>query len=156
MAYCTTTQVAATFRKLTIGASTNVTTTEVTEWIEEADAEIDGRIGVKYDTPVTGAESLKILRPISIALVVPRVRAALANHEAPATAKDQKAFTPAVLTVSEANKKLDMICEGRLLLSDATLRSTRDGVADFATDNNFENYFKRNSECPIGDESDQW
>jgi hypothetical protein len=155
LAYCTNVEVASNFRNLTFGATTKLTDTEVDAWIAEADAEIDGRIGVKYVTPVTGAQSLLIIKSICTALVSDRVRMTLPN-EPPSDALDEKdkGKNPVLAqSRAEAERKLRMIVDNKLLLPDADLVSSKDGVGSFASDNAQEHIFKR-QQCP--EPADQW
>ena len=69
MAYCTEAQVEGEFKSVDFGASTAVTSDDITRFIEEADAFIDGKIGVRYVVPITGSISLLIIRTIAISLI---------------------------------------------------------------------------------------
>lgn len=46
-------------------------------WIAEADAEVNGKLAGRYTLPITGTESLLIMKSIVIALVVWRIAKAL-------------------------------------------------------------------------------
>jgi len=66
MAYTTKALVQSMFRNLAVEATgTVVIDSEMTQFIEDADAEIDAKLGQYYVTPITGTESLKIVGVIS-------------------------------------------------------------------------------------------
>ena len=140
MAYSTTTDVASEFKNITISATSALTTTEVTEFIVQADAYIDSRLGLKFTVPITGAESLKIVKRLSIWLVASRMK------------EIYKVKTGAVLVDQGetgdlgkmAREELDKIIKNELLLSDATLLSSANGVKSFSNDNGEEYTFQRN------------
>ena len=77
MAYSTNSDIQSEFKNLAYSSS-GITSAEVDEFIAQEDAYIDGRIGNKYDTPVTASNSVKILKTISIQLVAARVKTILA------------------------------------------------------------------------------
>ena len=121
-----------------------ITSAKVTEFISQADAYIDGRIGLIYDTPVTGTKSLSILKEISIGLVAQRISYILETKSI--TPKGDQ-YIPKNL-IEQAEKRLDMIENRRLLLSDANERSTQAGVASYSSSNDVERTFKQGT--------DQW
>lgn len=121
-----------------------ITSAKVTEFISQADAYIDGRIGLIYDTPVTGTKSLSILKEISIGLVAQRISYILETKSI--TPKGDQ-YIPKNL-IEQAEKRLDMIENRRLLLSDASERSTQAGVASYSSSNDVERTFKQGT--------DQW
>jgi hypothetical protein len=66
MAYTTKTKIEAMFREIGIDASSTVVSdNDITNWISEADAEIDSALFKFYEVPITGVESLKIVSKIS-------------------------------------------------------------------------------------------
>jgi phage gp36-like protein len=143
MAYSTVEQVQAEFRKLDIAScGTAVITAEVEEFIEEADSIIDSIIGKRYEVPVTGASSLKILRYISRNLAADRIRGILVVRQAPA--EELKQDVKGGPTRSELMKMLYAIANGDLPLTDAVIASTGQGVTSFAIENDEEHVFKKN------------
>jgi hypothetical protein len=134
MAYSTKEHVAAEFKGMVasggFSASSTPTGSDVERFIEEADAEIDGRVGTRYVTPITGEKSLVIIRSISIGLVAGRVKEILRVKSGDAKV-DQE--TRAGDMISHARSKLKWIAEGTLLLSDATLKKAGDGVSPTKT-----------------------
>lgn len=72
MAYTTLAQIKSMFRQIQIeddtgsdATSTVVTTEDVTQFIADADAEIDATLAEYYIVPITGTESLKYINVIS-------------------------------------------------------------------------------------------
>lgn len=66
MAYTSEDKVKAIFRKINIDASNSaLTPTELTIFIDEAEAEMNGVLFDYYTVPITGVESLKIVSKIS-------------------------------------------------------------------------------------------
>jgi hypothetical protein len=138
MAYSLNTDVQAEFKNLTY-SSNGITSAEVDEFISQEDAYINGIVGRKYETPVTGSDSLKILKTISVQLVAARVKRILAVKTGIAeTDQDSSTNLQAM-----ALKKLDEIALGKLLLSDATLGRASDGVNSFAVSDDLSHIFKR-------------
>lgn len=75
MAYATVADVQARFptQILTINATSQPTTTQVTEWLAQQSLWIDQTLRWKYDAPLTDAEDLLVLKPIAAALVAAQV-----------------------------------------------------------------------------------
>lgn len=144
MAYCTTTQVQGEFKNITFSASTSVTDTEVSAIISEVDAEIDGRLGVKYVTPITGTNALLICRTISIYLVAARV-SKIQEIKTGEADKDQPRRVEEKLAALQMIKD---IIDGKILLSDAIARSSYNGVRGYTYENSVESL--------IDVESEQW
>ena len=143
MAYSTNTDVKAEFKNLTY-SSNGIPSAEVDEFIDQEDAFIDGIVGRKYATPVTGTYALKIMKTISVQLVASRVKRILAVKTGiPETEQDSSSGL-----FGMAKTKLDAIAEGRLILSDATLSNATDGVDSFAVSDDLAHIFKR--------DTDQW
>ncbi len=143
MPYCTPSDVTSEFKKLTLNDST-VSTAKVTEWISQADAYIDGKIGLKYEVPITATEALKIVKQISIWLVAGRVKDVLET----ATGESSTEQVSRGDLAKMAKALIQEIIEGKLKLSGATLASSSDGVRSFAVDNAEEHTVKKGE--------DQW
>ena len=143
MAYSTNSDIQSEFKNLAYSSS-GITSAEVDEFIAQEDAYIDGLIGNKYDTPVTGAKSVKILKNISIQLVAARVKTILAVKTGIPITEQNSESNLAVL----AKEKLEQIVSGALLLSDADLKTANDGVDSFAVSDDIDHVFKR--------DTDQW
>lgn len=117
-----------------------IDSTKIDEFIDQSDAYINGRIGLVYKTPVTGTESLKILKNISIGLVAERIARILKTKSASPTG-DQLVFADLIV---QAKADLDLIADRKLLLSDADERSTQAGVQSFSSENLVVREFKLN------------
>lgn len=142
MAYSTNSDVTNEFKSF--DTSGKITTAKIDEWIGQADAYIDGRVGTVYTTPVTGTNSLKILKEISIGLVAQRISRVL---EVKSITPKGDQYIPKDL-IKKAEKRLDMIVKRELLLSDAKERSTHNGVKSYSKDNTVNRVFDQTK--------DQW
>jgi hypothetical protein len=136
MAYCTNSDVVNEFKSLNT-TDGKITTTKIDTWIAQADAYINGRIGNVYTTPITGAESLLIIKEISIGLVAQRISRIL-DTKAISPKGDQ--YIPKDL-IEKAEKRLDMIVNRQMVLSDATLKTTHGGVSSYTSDNTVDRTF---------------
>lgn len=144
-AYCTNDDVALE-AKVTGGfdATTTPTADKVDDIIDEGDAEINGVVVSKYLLPISRPTNLLILKSISIALAVDRVRGILdANGGGQGYNKSESK-----LAAEAARKRLNMIQQDLLKLEGETLKTTADGVRSFAADNNLSATFQR--------DVDQW
>lgn len=130
MAYSVTSDVASEFKKITFDANSSVTSTEVTEFISQIDAWIDGVLTSKYETPVTGTESLKILKMISIGLTVQRLIPIL-RVKTGVENLDQDTQS----VVSRAQDLLKDIKKNDLILTDAVKKTTHEGFKSYTSDN---------------------
>lgn len=141
MAYSVAADIESEFKKLSFTTGP-VSTAEVTEFIVQADAIIDSKIGRRYVTPVTAdASALSILKFISIGCVVQRVRDILEVKNI-SRQVDQEVKREDI--GARAKKLLDQIANKLLDLPGATLVSTGDGVNSFNADNGTEYFHKKN------------
>ncbi len=141
MAYSTNSDIQSEFKSLTYN-SNGITSAEVDGFIEQEDAFIDGIVGRKYETPITGTYALRIMKTISVQLVASRVKRILAVKTGIAST-DQDSMGD---LFQMAKTKLDDIAEGRLILSDATLARASDGVDSFAVSDDIKHIFKRDEQ----------
>jgi len=144
MAYCTTANVQSEFKDITFSASTSITSTEISDFIDQADAEINGRVGLVYVTPITGSIALLIIKSISIGIVTQRVKDILAVKTGNPDVEQEGRTNSAIA----ARKMLDEIVSGKMLLTDAVKRSSGDGVKSYTSINNIEHVFEK--------ETNQW
>ena len=143
MSYCEVEQVQEEFKSLDVDDSTTaISTARIERFIEEADAEINSRIGLKFVVPVTGPLSLIILRTISIQLVAGRLRDIM-KTKGPEAATSQATRDKDL--VADARAKIEQIIKGVLLLPDATLVSQADGLQSFDVDNMEQFIFDKDS-----------
>jgi hypothetical protein len=130
MAYSLNTDVIDEFKNIDT-TNGRITTAKIDEWIDQADAYINGRIGLVYSTPVTATESLKVLKEISVGLVAQRISRVLETKSI--TPKGDQ-YIPKDL-IEKAEKRLDMIVNRQLILSDATKSTSHGGVRSYSQDN---------------------
>lgn len=124
MAYCSKDDVESDFKDIEFTDSTKVTSGEVTSITEQESAYIDSMISSRYVVPVTGDNSLLVLKKICIALSSDRVRNILITK----TGKDElDQDTKGMIAVSRARKDLQAIQDGTLRLIDAPVITTKIG-----------------------------
>ncbi len=137
MAYCTNAHVASEFKDIVFSSGTVVTDTEVDRFIAEQDAVINGKVGLKYEVPLTGASSLLIARMICTALVAARISKIIAMK----TGKPPKDQARINDEGDSAMKMLGEIVSGKLLLSDSDLAVSHDGVSSYNYNNDITHSF---------------
>ena len=139
MAYSTVAQIQSEFKDLTISTTTSIKTADVERFIEEADAEIDSKVGLKYTVPITSGGALLLCRLISIAIVASRMREILKVKTGdPKLDQDNTSG----MNVRAARKLLQDIVDGKTKFSGATLlTSSADGVKSFVGANNTKRNF---------------
>lgn len=74
MSYTTYSEVQSDFKNITFGATGNVTSSDVTQFITEADALINAYVGARYTVPVTSGDGLNLLKFLSRSLVTARIK----------------------------------------------------------------------------------
>lgn len=129
MAYSTNLDVTDEFKS--IDTSGKITTVKIDEWIAQADAYINGKVGLIYLTPVTGVESLLILKEISIGFVAQRIAFILETKSV--TPRGDQSIPKNL--IDQAEKRIQMIIDRTLLLPDAVELSTHQGVKSYSSDN---------------------
>lgn len=144
MAYCTVEEVQAEFKSLQLDGGGVLSSTVLGQWIDQADAYINGKVGLKYQVPVSGTESVKICKSMSIMLVTERVKGKL-RVKTGKPEDEQNGLTSAKKTVETM---LADIIANKLLLSDATLLNSSNGASDYNSSHDVEHQFKINR--------DQW
>lgn len=122
MAYAVQTDIEAEFKGITFGASTAVTATQLAAWIDQESNYIDGKISLRYVTPVligTYPEAYSILNRICTFRVAERVKNKLeVKSNASQLDSEQKYVQNYVRT---PNHDLEDIIKGNLLLKDVPL-----------------------------------
>ena len=143
MAYASTSDVTNEFKSLTLNDA-SVSSAKVTEWLAQADAYINAKLGLRYVVPITGTAALIIVKQIETWLVAGRVKDVL-EVQSGSTKADQG-------TRGDLGKKaeamLSEIVAGKMKLTDATLATSADGVRSFNVDESEEHTFKKGE--------DQW
>lgn len=131
MAYCTDDEVSSEFKDIVFSATSPVTDTEVTEFVSQASAEIDSIISNRYTTPVTGTESLKVLKQICIWLVKARIVGVLRIKNV-SDKSDQDVGS--LNYRKEALDRLKNIAIGKEILTDAPRSNTTGGLTSYLKD----------------------
>lgn len=139
MAYTTKDEIQADFKDITFDSSSNVTDTDVTQFIVESDALINSYIGAKYQTPVSAGEGLQMLKLYSRCLVAARIKRLLEVKQQTSTDANQNVMTT-LFSPTQVIKFLEDIRDDKLPLPGASLISSTGGF--FSS-----NY--SNSVCPV-------
>lgn len=139
MAYAVTSDVASEFKNVEFTAQTPVTATEVTAFITQADGEINGYVGKVYTIPITGTESLAVMKMISVWLVAHRVSQILQVKTV-----TEETETGAKSLREQALELLDKIVKREFVLTDAPLLSSTGGFKSYASDNSLDYSFHKN------------
>lgn len=144
MAYATKSDVASLFRDITFDTDNAVTGTEVTNIITEVEAEINALLYDHYVVPITGIESLKIMKMISRYKAAHVVKTILETNEQTSD-KVQDNQTNLEKKANDLLKKIiptwdEKCCEWIdpvLKLTDATRKGTSpDAASVFSSANN--------------------
>lgn len=137
MAYSTVANIQSEFKSLVVNSTSSVTTTEVEDFIAQSDAYIDSKLGLIYQTPITGAVALLVAKQLSIWITTQRIKNIM---------QVKTGFTETDQDSNSDFKKLadDMIADilaKKMTLQDATLLSSGDGVKSFTVDNDIVSTF---------------
>ena len=145
MTYALASDIANEFRQLTFGVSTDITQAKVDEFIFQAEAEINMYLAPKYLLPITGTQSLLILKRIEIALVASRVASILdlKQHAQPSTIKQE--FNKRDYE-DQARKYLEQLRNLKLILPDAVLLNSNFGMRSYTVENDIYSVFERDKE----------
>lgn len=114
MAYCTSTEIQSEFRDITFSSSSAVTTADVTSFIDQASAFIDSLLSSQFIVPITGTESLKVIKNICVWLVADRVSNILRLQKG----QDDKQPIQDSL-YKRAMEMISMILDNKVFLNDA-------------------------------------
>ena len=130
MSYAAATDVQAEFAGVDFSkTNAKVTSAQVTEWIAQADVEINSAISGVYQTPIVAGDGLILLKQISIMLAGDRVESKLHVNSG---------AEPLDRVHGRSRRKdslamLEKIRKGDLALAGATKISSSDGVQSAAT-----------------------
>ena len=135
MGYCTIQNIKSDFKGIEIeDAGTSIVTSEAQEIIDQTTAYINGRIGLKYVTPVTGGDdALLILKSICLYICGERVKNILEVKTGSGQLESDKKQPSNVARTPKDD--LELIVKGLLLLDGATLRGSEQGLSSFNSDN---------------------
>ena len=138
MSYCTYQDVVDEFKNLDV-TSGNMTAAKITSLIAQADAYINGRVGLIYVIPVTGPGSLLILKQISIGLTADR----LANTLRMVSTTPEGIQLLNKDLIKQGRNDLDLIVTQDLNLYDAELLSIKGAVRSYTNENTVPRTFKK-------------
>lgn len=141
MAYSELADIEAEFKGIEFTLDSPVTDNEVDDFIDQSDAFIDAKIGLKYVVPITGTSSLLILKTISVWLTADRISQILEVKT-----QTEENSTAGKSLREMALEMLKEIVDETLLLSDATLLSTSAGFGSYASDYSIKKKFHRSSD----------
>jgi phage gp36-like protein len=131
---------------VTFDTTTKVTAAQVTQMIDEADAQIDATIGQKYEVPVTaGTSALNLLKRISVWLVISEIAPIFEVKTGGDSKAEQK---PGRDEYKKANDILSKIASGEITLDGATQLGSHAGVKSYVSENDLEPTFQK--------DEDQW
>lgn len=140
--YADTDDVASEFKGITFSATSRVTTTEVGNFIDEAEARIEAKLGMIYSIPITGTKSLLIMKTLVVQSVKARILDILyvktGNPEA-----DQGGSGSASL-YKEVKETIADLVSKKMLLIDASLLSGK-GWASYQNDNDIDPVFTKDT-----------
>lgn len=131
MAYCTNAEVAKDFPATNFSATgAKVSTSDIDEFIQDADALIDSYISSRYAVPVTGdTTALRTLRLFSRSLVADKVKGILEIKQPQNSGANQNVRSG--LSTKDVIKLLEQIRDGQSQLTGAQLLSSGGGINSF-------------------------
>lgn len=128
--YCEVSDIEGWFPGVVFSASTKVNVEKVESWIAGDSAYIDSRLNARYETPIVGSNSKKIVKEICEFLVIAKVehvlRTGLGRHSDEIKPMDYRAI---------AEKRLDKLESGESELLDATAKNSNDFYNDNVANN---------------------
>jgi phage gp36-like protein len=135
MTYATQANITSELKGIVFDSSSQVKAADITEFLDQADAQIDMYIGKRYDTPVTGTKSLNILKKIAIDIVVYRVTKILdLSKSTPIPEAGVVQDITEGSAYRESMKMLVAIRDNIMSLPDATLANAVSGLGSFHTE----------------------
>jgi len=144
MPYATVVEIASEFKSITFDSNSALTDTEVGAILDQTDALINAHVTQRYVTPITGDESLLILKKIEIDFVAYRV-AKILNLKKEIPLPDNVVIQDlnSGAAFKTSSKMLERIFEGKILLPDAPLNTSATGFSDYNSTNSVEPIFER-------------
>ena len=128
MGYSTQTQIQAEFKSITFSTTSAITASTVASFILQIDAIIDTKLALKYVVPVTGTTSLTLISMISATLVSEKIKKILEVKT------ENASKVQSSMNISKEKMMMQMledIVAGKILLTDAILKSASDGVRNY-------------------------
>lgn len=143
MPYCTPSDISSEFKNISFAAGSDITEAEVTQFIVETDALINAHLAPRYETPITGAEALSIVKKISIDYVAFRVAKVLnLKKSVPLPGKDIVQELNEGVAYQESKAILESLKTGTMELPDAVKKSLS-GLSSYQSTNSIEPVFER-------------
>lgn len=141
-AYASVNDVKSEFKNLTISTDTPITTSEVNSFIDQEEAYVNSRLSGLYEIPITGTESLKIMKMITVWCVADRIREIMQvkNISEPKVQQGTRAGG----SCKRAREILKELRSRDTVLEDAVFKSTDGGFDSFTVQQGLENKFKKN------------
>ncbi len=125
MAYVSTSDIQGEFKSIDLTTSTALTLAKVGAFIAQEEATLNARLGKRYVTPITGANSILVVQGLATKLVKARCLDILQVKSG--DAKTDQGVTGSSLR-ADVKLILDAIISKDMDLLDATLRDSADGV----------------------------
>ena len=132
MSYASTTDIQNEFKSLDLTSNTTLTSTKITQFLADADAEINARLACTYQVPITGTNSLIVVKLIEIYLVKHRCMEILRQSKTGTTSGEEDAQTN---YRKMGLNMIDDIIKRKIILTDATLGNPSGGVQSFSNSN---------------------
>lgn len=135
-AYCLKADIEAEIKDLTLSASSIPTEAQVTAFIDQESARIDSYLINRYEIPITGTQSLLILKRICIALVSWRVSDIISTRKLQSLPNGMISQDVSGATAyKQAIKDLEAIMRGDMSLVDSLVKNSNAGSSLFASGN---------------------
>jgi hypothetical protein len=147
--YCSISDVQSLIKWTTFTTTSKVNTNDVADFILEADALINGRIALIYNTPITNVDDVEILKFISTRLAAYEVAKVLVMQTAgkmPEIAYSWK---------NSADKRIMQIISRDLILPNSTEKDSTNGLYSFTSHGNSDNDYE-DTEPVWKLETEQW
>ncbi len=143
--YTTVAAVQSEFKGVTFAAGTAVTTDDVDEFIIQEEFSLEGELSTVYNVPITGSQSISIMKRMSTLMVKARIMDILPVK----TGKSEvDQGNPADGLRKIVSDMLEKLREKKMLLPDATLKESSGGVKSYTSENEIDHIFQR--------DIDQW
>jgi len=143
MTYAAVADIQNEFRKITFDGSSDFTDVRIQGFLDEADAQINLCLSNKYVIPITGVQSLLVLKRIEIAIVSARVAAIIDLKQYQNQDKVIKQEFNKRDYATESMKLLKDLQEEKITLIDADLINSDYGMSSTLIDDCIQPIFKK-------------
>ena len=145
MAYCLAADIQKDFPGVVFDTTSKVKLADIPDFITDADALIDSYLSARYVVPVTGSESLAVLKFYSRTLVSDKVKGLLEIKQQ--TNQNANQNVRSGLTSRDILKLLADLRDGNSQLPDAVLAKSGGGINSFNVKNGVVPEFKKDTEA---------